>query len=886
MTRRYLCILLALTLLLSLLPSMAITTAATEEMKISEDMIRILKKMEGFNRYPEWDYSHYSIGYGSTCPDDMYEYYKEHGITDEEAEELLKQHMEKHEDNVNKMAKKYGLTFNQHQFDALVSFTYNCGAAWSRNDDDIFNYAVRHGYTGSALIYAMMMRCTAGGDFILIRRRFSEANMFLNGVYEAYNDKHDGTFPDTYTYVYMDGNGGAVDYAIHAYDSTDPIEIKTCFTSIPVGVDENGQVFVYEFAGWYTEKVGGTKVEILDGSIPKGAMLYAQWKDPNGEFVQLESGELVEPLEVTVTSASNIRSGPGTFYSEQGTLPVGSRVTILATQKFKTTPWGRFDGGWIKLSSTDYDEALANREAMENDVWPKTGTVTGDGVRIRKGPGTNFDHVSKKMNTGDRVTIYEIQYDGKEYNWGRLEDGNWICMSYVELDPMESTKPAAPTVTGVELLKVPTLNQYVQMQDPLEYYGSVLRVNYSDGSAKALSLKSSMVSIYSNALLGETTVTMQYEGYTFTYPVTIIMATVTFQNEDGTVLSTGQYPYGEVITPPEVPPKPADEAGEYEFKGWDKEVIPCHGDAVYTAVFALKQEETVPETTAPTAPEGTEPNDGTAPTDATDPTDGTEPTDATDPEESQPTPTDPLPTDPPVTEPQPTEPQPTDPLPTDPPPTEPQPTEPQPTDPLPTEPQPTEPQPTDPLPTEPQPTEPQPTEPEWPRTGVVFTEDGTRVNIRDLPSIKGEIRKKLYPGDPVTIYETVYDGTTYWWGRLEDGNWICMDYVKLDEVVQPPETEPTDPTEPPTEPTDPPPSEPEPPVTEPVEPEYKPGDVNGDGELDKDDAIYLLRYVVFPEKYPIVINGDVNGDGEVDKDDAIYLLRHVVFPEKYPLVQP
>ncbi|MBE6974634.1 MAG: hypothetical protein E7436_03990 [Ruminococcaceae bacterium] len=828
MTRRYLCILLALTLLLSLLPSMAITTAATEEMHISEDMIRILKKMEGFNRYPVWDYSHYSIGYGSTCPDDMYEYYKEHGITDEEAEELLKQHMEKHENNVNKMAQKYGLTFNQHQFDALVSFTYNCGAAWSRNEDDIFNYAVRHGYTGSDLIYAMMMRCTAGGDFILIRRRFSEANMYLNGVYEAYNDKHDGTFPDSYTYVYMDGNGGAVDYAIHAYDSTDPIEIKTCFTSIPVGVDENGQAFVYEFAGWFTEKVGGTQVEILDGSLPKGTMLYAQWKDPNGEFVQLESGEVIEPLEVTVTSASNIRSGPGTFYSEQGTLEVGSRVTILATQKFKTTPWGRFDGGWIKLSSTDYDEALANREAMENDVWPKTGTVTGDGVRVRTGPGTGFDQVSK-MNTGDRVTIYEVQYDGDEYNWGRLEDGNWICMSYVELDPVEGTDPEEPTVTGVELLKAPTRTEYVQMQDPLEFYGSVLRVNYSDGSAKALSLQSSMVSIYSNALLGETTVTMQYEGCIFTYPVTIIMATVTFKNEDGTVLSTGQYPYGEIITPPEVPPKPADEAGEYEFQGWDKEVIPCHGDAVYTAVFALKQEETVPETTAPTEPEGTEPTDGTVPTDATDP------------EETQPTPTDPLPTDPPVTEPQPTDPQ-----------------------------------PTDPQPTEPQPTEPQPTEPEWPRTGTVVTDDGSRVNVRDLPSTKGEIRYKLYPGDPVTIYETVYDGTTYWWGRLEDGNWICMDYVKLDEETDPPVTEPTDPTEPPTEPTDPPP-------TEPVEPEYTPGDVNGDDKVDEDDVIYLLRHLFLPDTYPVRIPADYDRSGTVNEDDVIYLLRSLFMPDKYPL---
>ena len=59
--------------------------------------------------------------------------------------------------------------------------------------------------------------------------------------------------------------------------------------------------------------------------------------------------------------------------------------------------------------------------------------------------------------------------------------------------------------------------------------------------------------------------------------------------------------------------------------------------------------------------------------------------------------------------------------------------------------------------------------------------------------------------------------------------------------------------------------------------------MNGSGAVDKDDAIYLLRYVVYPEKYPISVNCDVNGSGTIDKDDAVYLLRHVVYPEKYPL---
>ena len=60
-------------------------------------------------------------------------------------------------------------------------------------------------------------------------------------------------------------------------------------------------------------------------------------------------------------------------------------------------------------------------------------------------------------------------------------------------------------------------------------------------------------------------------------------------------------------------------------------------------------------------------------------------------------------------------------------------------------------------------------------------------------------------------------------------------------------------------------------------------DMNGDGNIDTDDAIYLLRHALMPGSYPISNSGDVNGDGLTDTDDAIYLLRHVLMPDSYPL---
>lgn len=582
MKKRWLCGILALCLVLGMLPGIALFTSAYEEMQVSQELVDVVKKLEGFEAYPYWDYYQWTVGYGSECPDDKLDEYKKNGIPEEAAEELLREDLGTFEKEVNNFAKKYDLTFKQQEFDALVSLSYNCGGNWTRESNGILNNAIRNGATGSELIYAFGLYSRAGNDYILIKRRLCEANMYLNGVYKAYN-KDKNAIPTNYKYVYLDGNGGDLSYAIHGYDANEAPGVRVSFTSIPTGVDASGNVFVYEFAGWSTASVGGTPVETLDGSLSNGTVIYAQWKDPSGNIVALPKGDAVDNLKITVTGSSvNVRTGPGTFYAKTGTVSKGSTVIISEVCTVSGTTWGKFSGGWISLSYTDYEDVL---ESLEPEpTWPRAGTVTGNSVNVRSGPGTG-NPAQYQMNKGDRVLVSETYDDGKLL-WGKLADGNWICLSYVEFDSDETSEPE-PYITGITLVKGPDKTDYVQMQDPLDLQGSVLRADYSDGSATALTLKNSMITSYSNSKLGQVTVKAAYQGFTVSFSVNIIKATVTFLNYDGTVLSAAQYAYGDKVTQPEKPAKPADAEGEYAFTGWTPEVTACDGDATYTAVFEL-----------------------------------------------------------------------------------------------------------------------------------------------------------------------------------------------------------------------------------------------------------------------------------------------------------
>lgn len=127
----------------------------------------------------------------------------------------------------------------------------------------------------------------------------------------------------------------------------------------------------------------------------------------------------------------NIRSGPGKDYGIIGSYDEGDVVTILAQFTYGGTKWGCTKTGWISMDYVELDDVDEDDRDTDADDDSMTGYVTGDGVRIRKGPGTDYAVVGS-LDYGDDVTITDQVEDGNGITWGKIT-GGWISMDYVNL---------------------------------------------------------------------------------------------------------------------------------------------------------------------------------------------------------------------------------------------------------------------------------------------------------------------------------------------------------------------------------------------------------------------------------------------------------------------
>lgn len=260
------------------------------ELRTSENCIQFIKQYEGFCKYAIWDYGQYSIGYGTRCDPSDYP----NGITEEEADYLLRVMLMDFEKVIEKLETRRGSQFTASQFDALLSFTFNLGEQWISSSNRIYQCVINGNYTELELLNAMGSWASAGGTILtaLMRRRMDEANIFLNGNYEKGSTVYFG--------IHFNAMSGEVQSRVQYYITGERLG------SMP-GASRSG----YRFLGWFDKAVGGTEYTVDTIAPSYGTLtLYAHWEEapvvedpqPTESTAPSESEDPTESTEPTETT--------------------------------------------------------------------------------------------------------------------------------------------------------------------------------------------------------------------------------------------------------------------------------------------------------------------------------------------------------------------------------------------------------------------------------------------------------------------------------------------------------------------------------------------------------------------------------------------------------
>ena len=491
MKKRIISFLLSAIMIFGTFAAAAPRAEAATPMKASESCIALIKEFEGFTEKAFYDYSQYSIGYGSACNPGDYP----NGITKAQADKLLRAEVTDLELSLNKFISKNALALSQQQFDALVSFTYNLGTNWM-NNTSTFRTAVINGQMGNDFIFAITMWCNAGGVINkgLVQRRLAEANLYLNGIYSK-------TPPSNYHYVIFDNNldSAVSTVKIQGFDANLTDKVR----SVP---SKTG----YRFLGWYDQPEGGEWIATV-GAGTGDVTLYGHWQDialdnsagipakydryassgqivydaPNGfekrmcksgeklsivadymdqngekwgrladgtwvnlnktkESAAEHAGEAVNLKVVVTANDVNIRKGPGTNYSKAGTAKKGQELMLTRVQQGGMYLWGQFSGGWICLDYTDYETAKSEATNGTETVIARGEIINTDKLNIRSRPSASSTKVGE-YSRGDIVEITQRQQVGSTI-WGKTNKG-WISLYYVRVVDLEDATPPATEPT-------------------------------------------------------------------------------------------------------------------------------------------------------------------------------------------------------------------------------------------------------------------------------------------------------------------------------------------------------------------------------------------------------------------------------------------------------
>ncbi len=309
MKKKLVSVLLTVVLLVSLA---APSRAAAQTMAFSDALVTYIKNGEGFRAKPYSDGTGWYIGYGVACG--QYDY--PNGITESEADALLRQKMQLFADAVNAFLTRYGVSVTQGQFDAMCGLSYNIGTSWLNAQNRLPGYLINgiENHSAREIADAIGVYCHVGSSVYepLLRRRVAELKMFLSDDYSA--------TADGWCWLILNANGGEnEDFDVALFPAGEP------YGALPVPTRAG-----WYFAGWQT--ADGRVLESGD-TAGENLRVTALWSetpveqpepepepepDPDARFSDVAAGDWFYDYVETLAAGGVVSGYPdGTFRPER-----------------------------------------------------------------------------------------------------------------------------------------------------------------------------------------------------------------------------------------------------------------------------------------------------------------------------------------------------------------------------------------------------------------------------------------------------------------------------------------------------------------------------------------------------------------------------------------
>lgn len=278
----------------------------------------------------------------------------------------------------------------------------------------------------------------------------------------------------------------------------------------------------------------------------------------------------------------------------------GSATITLTSSQPALTTTKTFAVSHIQPSRIEILSSDEDSEIFEGDTCTLTVKFTPENTTMRDVEWvlrTEGDTTYVKLiPMGDSCKVVGLKEAGRIYiqakslgSSGRYGEYGLRINKKVLITELSFQNTSVSMVKGetkyIQLIKTPWATETVLFKSSDEHIITI------DEESMHTSLRDISFEITAHAA-GKATITATTEegGLTATCEVTVTsndFFTITFVNEDGTVLQTGQVREGEIpVYTSETPTKAATEEYTYTFVGWTPELVPVTTDATYTATYS------------------------------------------------------------------------------------------------------------------------------------------------------------------------------------------------------------------------------------------------------------------------------------------------------------